>query len=317
MGKAVVALAAISMATAPMAPVAWADEGGTSFWLPGQFGSFAALPSAPGWSLPMMYYHASANQSANKTTQRGGRITAGLDAKVDMLFLLPTYVFEKPFLGGQASLGVGGALMSMDAGIDATLTGPRGGTLSGSESDSVTAGSDLYTQGIVKWNKGVHNYMAYTMLGTPIGAYKEERLINPGTNHWSLDGGGGYTYFDKKNEFSAVLGFTYNFENDDTDYQNGVDAHLDWGASRFISESTHVGLVGYFYQQVSGDSGSGARLGDYKSSVTAIGPQIGHFFAVDKAKWYVNLKGYYEFDAENRPEGWNLWVSLLIPLGSQ
>jgi hypothetical protein len=30
-----------------------------------------------------------------------------------------------------------------------------------------------------------------------------------------------------------------------------------------------VGLVGYFYQQITGDSGSGAMLGDLKSRVGA------------------------------------------------
>ena len=64
------------------------------------------------------------------------------------------------------------------------------------------------------------------------------RLANIGTSHWSVDGGGGYTYFNAKSgrEFSAVVGFTYNFENTDTDYQNGIDSHLDWGASQFLSE---------------------------------------------------------------------------------
>ena len=43
-------------------------------------------------------------------------------------------------------------------------------------------------------------------------------------------------------------------------------------------------------------------------------PQVGHFFPVGKEKGYVNLKGYWEFDAENRAEGWNLWLSLALPL---
>lgn len=303
------------MATASMS--VHADAGGVSFWLPGQFGSFAALPGEPGWSLPILYYHASADAGGDKQTQRGNRITAGIDADADMVLVLPTYVFETPVWGAQASLAVGGAIVSMDGSINATLTGPNGNSISGSESDSKIGGSDMYTLGSLKWNQGVHNYMTYFMTGTPVGAYKQDRLVNPGLNHWSVDLGGGYTYFDKKNEFSAVLGFTYNFENDDTDYKNGVDGHLDWAASHFISESTHVGVAGYFFQQVSGDSGSGARLGDYKSSVTGIGPQIGHFFAVDGKKWYVNVKGFYEFDAKNRPEGWNVWVSLAIPLGSK
>ena len=34
-------------------------------------------------------------------------------------------------------------------------------------------------------------------------------------------------------------------------------------------------------------------------------------FAVnDTTAGYVNLKGYYELGAKNRPEGWNLWLSL-------
>ena len=34
-----------------------ADEGGVSFWLLGQYGSLAAVPMEPGWSLPVIYYH--------------------------------------------------------------------------------------------------------------------------------------------------------------------------------------------------------------------------------------------------------------------
>ena len=75
-----------------------------------------------------------------------------------------------------------------------------------------------------------------------------------------------------------------------------------------------MGLVGYFYHQLTGDSGSGATLGDFKSRVSAIGPQIGYFFPVGSQKGYVNLKGYWEFDAQNRAEGWNLWVSLAWPM---
>ena len=124
------------------------------------------------------------------------------------------------------------------------------------------------------------------MAGVPVGSYKVGRLANLGTNHWSLDAGGGYTYLDPKkgHEFSAVLGFTHNWENDDTNYKNGTSGHLDWAASQFFSEQLHVGIVGYFYKQLSGDSGSGAVLGDFKSKVSGIGPQIGYFFPVGGAE---------------------------------
>jgi hypothetical protein len=295
-----------------------ADEGGVSFWLPGQMGSFAAVQADPGWSLATVYYHSSTSAGAEKAFPRGGRINAGLDVTADLVFLIPSYAFAEPVLGAQAALSLAGAYGKVNVDVNATLTGPGGSALSGGQSDSLTSAADLYPMGSLKWNRGVHNYLAYTMLGVPVGSYEAGRLANLGTNHWSADVGGGYTYLNEKTgrEFSAVLGFTYNFENSDTQYKNGIDGHLDWAASQFLSEQTHVGLVGYFYQQLSGDSGAGATLGDFKSRVYAVGPQAGYFFPVGAQKWYVNLKGYYEFDAQNRPEGWNVWLTLAIPLGA-
>ena len=297
---------------------ALADESGTSFWLPGSMGSFSALPGDPGWSLPLIYYHTSVDAGASRSFAIGGGVSAGLKARADLFLFAPTYVFSSPVAGAQASVGVTGLVGRMKVDVNATLTGPGGGTLSGSRSDTLESVGDLFPTASLKWNRGVHNFMLYTMAGVPVGAYDKNRLANLGTNHWSLDGGGGYTYLDQKSgrEISAVLGFTENFKNHDTDYKNGTSGHLDWAASQFFSEQLHVGLVGYFYRQLSGDSGAGATLGDFKSQVSAIGPQAGYFFKVGEQKWYANLKGYYEFDARNRPEGWNVWLTLAIPLGS-
>ncbi|WP_395607189.1 transporter [Pseudomonas sp. B22129] len=298
--------------------LAHADDGGISFWLPGQFGALAAAPVTPGWSLPLIYYHVNASDNKNAVVPRGGRTVVGLDAKADLLFASPTYTFETPVLGGaQAAISAIGAVARSEASVDATLTGPRGRSFSGGTNDSLKGGSDLYLLGTLKWNHGVHNFMAYSMGNIPIGAYDPNRLVNIGLGHAALDAGGGYTYFDKTNEFSAVAGMTYNWKNNDTDYKNGVDAHIDLSASHFLTSQTLVGLVGYYFQQVTGDSGSGAVLGDFKSRVAGIGPQAGHFFKVGDELWYANVKGYYEFDAKNRPEGWNLWVSLVIPLNGK
>jgi hypothetical protein len=296
--------------------VASADEGGVSFWAPGQFGSLAAVPGEPGWSIPLVYYHVSADAGASKNFIVGGNLTAGIDAKADLLFFFPTYTFREAVWGAQAAFGLGWAVGHMRGTADVAITGPSGNTVTASRTDTVSGGSDIYGLGTLKWHDGNHNYMAYTMFGAPTGAYQLGRLANISTNHWSLDAGGGYTYFDPKkgHEFSAVGGFTYNWENPDTDYQNGVDSHIDWAASQFLNEQVHVGVVGYFFYQLSGDHGSGAKLGSFKSRVNGIGPQVGYFFPVGKEKGYVNLKGYWEFGAENRAEGWNLWLSLALPL---
>jgi len=307
---------ATSVALSLIAGPALADEGGVSFWAPGQFGSFSAVPGEPGWAVPLVYYHVSEDAGASKSFIVGGNLTAGIDAKGDLLFFFPTYTFTQPVLGAQGAFGVGWAIGHLRGAAEITVTGTQGNTLSERRTDTVSGGSDIYGLGTLKWHDDNNNYLAYTMFGAPTGAYELGRLANLSTNHWAIDAGGGYTYLDatKGHEFSIVGGFTYHFENPDTDYKNGIDSHIDWAASQFLNEQTHVGVVGYFYQQLSGDSGSGATLGSFKSRIAGIGPQIGYFFPVGKEKGYVNLRGYWEFGAQNRAEGWNLWLSLALPL---
>jgi hypothetical protein len=71
-----------------------------------------------------------------------------------------------------------------------------------------------------------------------------------------------------------------------------------------------VGAVGYYFDPLTADGGAGGTLGDFKSRGAGIGPQIGYLFPAGEMQGYVNVKGYYEFAAENRPEGWNLWLTL-------
>jgi hypothetical protein len=74
-----------------------------------------------------------------------------------------------------------------------------------------------------------------------------------------------------------------------------------------------IGAVGYFYDQLTGDSGAGATLGSFLSRVAGVGPQFGYLFPIgDKLQGYLNLKGYWEFDVQNRASGWNTWLTFSI-----
>ena len=53
---------------------------------------------------------------------------------------------------------------------------------------------------------------------------------------------------------------------------------------------------------MTGDSGAGATLGDFKGRVFGIGPQIGFMFeAWEGYSGYLNVRGYRDFGAVNRP----------------
>ena len=237
------------------------------------------MPSDPGWSFESSYYHASADASRGISFERGGAIQAGMKSPSDLFMFTPTYAFEKPIFGAQAAFGATILYGKNATSVSATLTGPGGNSLSGSRSDEVVGFGDLYPTASLKWNKDANNFMVYATTGIPVGAYQLNRLSALGLGHWAVDGGIGYTYLNEKAgiEGSVVFGLTYNFINPYTQYQSGTDAHLDWALSPILTDKFHIGAVGYVYNQVTGDSGAGARLGDFKSRVAGIGPQIGFF----------------------------------------
>jgi len=317
------------VAASLMPKASLADEGGVSFWLPGTYGSLAAVPAAaPGWAIGMILYNTSVHAGADVAAAREitiGRfnptlnvnLSANLNADVPLVLINPSYVFASPVFGGQLSVGMGGLVGYSRTSLSGTVTAtipPFSFVRSDSITDAVTGAGDLYPQASLKWHQGVNNFMVYGTGDIPVGTYNSTSLANLGIGHGAADGGVGYTYLDTTtgHEFSAVAGFTYNFTNPSTNYKNGVDFHLDWGVSQFLSKQVLIGLVGYFYDQVTGDSGSGDRVGPFESRVIGVGPQIGYLFPIGDMQGYVNLKAYGEFDAHDRPSGVNVWLTFAI-----
>jgi hypothetical protein len=323
------ALALGTVIVAGMMPgSARADEGGVSFWLPGIYGSLAAAPATPGWSSYNFFYNTNVRAGADVATAREitiGRfnptlnlsLNATLNANVEVLWFDPTYVFASPVLGGQLSVGMGAWLGGASTSLSGTVTAsipPFSFVRSDSIADSVTGVGDLYPQASLRWHQGVNNFMIYGTGDIPVGAYNSTSLANLGIGHGAADAGAGYTYLDQAagHEFSAVAGFTYNLTNTHTNYQNGIDFHLDWGASQFLSKQLLVGAVGYVYDQVSGDSGSGDRVGPFESRVIGVGPQVGYIIPMGDMQGYLNVRGYGEFDAHDRASGFNVWLTFAI-----
>jgi hypothetical protein len=292
-----------------------ADEGGTSFWLPGQYASLAAVPPSPGWSVSTDAYFYSGKASVSEIFSTGETLFVRPESREALLLLTPAYAPKTKLFGGQSSFSLSGGYGGNQ--VQADLSVSRLGTEL-DRSDTVWGFTDLSPSANVAWSQGVHNGMVYLTGNIPVGSYNSQRLANIGLGFWAIDAGGGYTYYNPRIgwEFSGVVGFTYNFENSSTDYQNGIDSHLDWSVSKFLSAAWEVGIAGYVYYQLTGDSGSGDTVGPFKSRVAAVGPQIGYTFKVSGQQWGANLRGYYEFWAENRYEGYAVFATLNIPLSS-
>src|SRR5580704_4773670 len=155
--------------TALMTPQgARADENGVSFWVPGFFGSLAATPQQPGWSLAVINYYTNVSASGNAALSReisigqfnptlNASINANVSAHADIGFFAPTYVFATPFLGGQASATLLMAYGQNSTGLNGTLSGAIGPipfTRTVSLDQTTTGVADLVPQFAVRWNAG-------------------------------------------------------------------------------------------------------------------------------------------------------------------
>ena len=295
---------------------AWADEAGVSFWACGQYASFAAQPYDPGFNLSLTYYSYAGSGSATTGIFNGRQLLVGVHSTFNSIWLTPAYTPAGKVFGGTLTFTLTG-LFGYNRQSGTVQLQPSG--FYAARGESLTSGGDLYPQVLIAWSKGNHSWMTYLTGDVPCGSYNPDRYAEIGLGHWAADLGGAYTYSSEESglEFSATLGFTYNWMNRDTQYQSGIDAHLDLGASKTLSGGTTVGLVGYVYHQLTADSGPGAVWGPFYSSAAAIGAQVGRAFTVGGTPVDVNLRGYYDLRADHRVQSYTVYLVASIPLGGK
>ena len=153
-------------------------------------------------------------------------------------------------------------------------------------------------------------------MNVPIGPWETESISNISFHRWALDLSSSVTYLDAKrgHEVSVTTGFTFNGENPDTDYKTGTEFHVEWALMQHVSKTFAVGLAGYHYEQITGDSGPGARLGSFEGRVTALGPDVTYTFMCGKTPILTELKYFREFDVENRLTGDAGFLNVTVPL---
>ena len=86
-GSRVVYYAAAAAALLLCPEVSYADQGGGSFWFPGQFASLAAVQQTPGWALAVIYYRSSVAAAGNVAAAREiltGRIPATVNVDLNL-----------------------------------------------------------------------------------------------------------------------------------------------------------------------------------------------------------------------------------------
>jgi hypothetical protein len=184
------------------------------------------------------------------------------------------------------------------------------------EGDRTGVGDLVIAPIILGWHVGNFHIIALNNVYIPVGDYDSSRILNTGLNRWAVEPMVLATWLHPKigTEFSMALGYTVNLRNYATKYQTGNELHLEWFAGQHFTKWLGVGLAGYFYQQVTGDTGAGARLGAFQGQALAIGPCVTLNGTIAKRPIGLNLRYYDEVSTTNRLNGQSFFATLTFGL---
>lgn len=245
----------------------------------------------------------------------GGLVVANVDATA--ILELPTFSYFTPAFGGLFGITYTQPMGWQE--VSGSITGPNQNTLNITQDDFLFG--DPFVNAFLGWTEGNWHWNMAVGVNVPLGQWEESspgnpNLVNLGFNRWAVDVTGSATYLDMTTglEASAALGFTFNGDNLDIDYQTGTEMHIEWSLTQITQSGFSFGIAGYHYQQLTGDSGSDAKLGAFKGRVTAIGPAMGLTVPMADRALTAKFRGYYEFNVENRLEGFAAMGTLAVPL---
>ncbi len=287
--------------------VAWsaqparAAEGGFSFYLPGTAGDIALAQSRePGWQVANTVFMQSGDAGAAVLQ---GKLNLGLDLTLVLDFISASYTFERKLLG--ATYTVGAAIPFGYAELEATITTGGGGSFV-AQQDSFALADIALVPLELSWTIEDLSLQLGTAIYAPAGEYDVDDVVNLGLNHWGFDFAFAATYFNQATgtEISAAPGFLLNTTNNETDYRTGTEFHLDFTVNQFLAETFAIGVRGYYYNQLTGDRGSGAILGGFEGESVALGPGFIWFpkFAGGRlavlGKWMHDLTARKRFESD-------------------
>jgi hypothetical protein len=285
-----------------------AAEGGYSNYIPGTYGDFAvALAPETKFTFrdDVYYYEADGGRSV-----RAGSVD--VEADLEFLMNLTTFLYQPgvELFGAKYAFGALVPIVHADIKAKAEAAGVQASV----RDDTLGLGDVTLIPWVLFWDwKNVHLSFAEYIV-TPTSRYDEDDLANPGLNYWSFDTNIAVTYLNPETgrELSANIGYIYNTENPDTDYQTGQELHIDYMFNQYLSEKFAIGLQGFYLKQVTGDSGDGALLGSFKGEAAGIGPAVLWNTKIGGSDVSFIAKWLHEYHAERRIEGNHFMLSFAL-----
>ncbi len=305
-GKARYLVAVVSIFAMILVP-----SGASAYNQPGMnlgFTSFADAGAPPkGYVGPaiilsevVQYWDASTFTDANGN-DLPGRNRVSLLVNTHQFYFLPK--LNEPLTGAQL-------------GLDVIVPVVAGSVSTPFNSDSNTGGlGDFIFSPVFQWNDstlfGMPYYQRFEVhITAPTGDFDERFIFNPGDNLWSFAPYYAQTlwflpYLDL--EISLRHQWRYCTENPDTHLQPGQIYYVNYAASYGLPYGFRVGINGYALQQITDNKLKGRDIENSKERVIGLGPGM----VYNKGPVTFMVNSFWEFAAENRPEGFRLSTRLI------
>lgn len=296
-----------------------AAENGVGLYLLGSRGPMAGYLPPPGFYIQNDIYYYDGKTGGSRRFPAGGKVLARVEGLSAADFLTSSWVLPDQILGGNFSIGAilpyGRAHVRADINVDPV--GPL--VFRGSAKDRAWIFADPVGSAVLGWHSGNFHWNVMGLLNFPVGHYREDQIANLAFHRWAGDLSAALTWMDPKIgiDLSGTAGVTFNGKNQFTDYTTGTEFHVEWAASKQITKEFSAGILGYHYQQISADTGTGATLGPYKGRVTALGGTVAYNFEAGKTPISTRLKVFREFSAKNRLTGTVGIFTVAFPIGGK
>jgi hypothetical protein len=304
-----------------LATVSRAEQGGSAHYSPGQTASFIdAFPGEPGKLVVLDYFtYYDASAPANLQLPLGGFLTADINATVYADTIVALYQTPWEVLGGGFAFGVAVPYVWLEVKGQAQRIGLDGtpGPVFTARDTANGIGDMTIIPFMLGWTNLVKDLKLDARLSifAPTGDYEVGALANVGKNYWTFEPGLMVSWLSSKigTEVSLYTGVDFNTENQDMDYTSGTSLHLDLTVAQhlpLLGGFLGVGANGFYYQQLTGDSGSDALLGSFKGMTCGVGPVLSYVRQMGKTQLLAELKWLPELDVNKRMKGDYVWFKL-------
>jgi len=297
-------------------PTLLAEEGGSGHYMPGAAASF--IDAFPGrTSLAVVPTYTYYQGDASRRIPIIGGTALRLEATVNAVSVPVIYQTPLELLGGHYAAGI--VLPYAWVETTGSLTFANTNLPAGFRRDTANGLGDIaLLPFMLGWTNGDLKYDLRLVTYAPTGEYDKDDLANAGKNYWTFEPVVSLSYISSKIglEVSAFAGVDFNTKNDDTDYQTGTQFHADLTVAQHLPLGKK-GLIGlganaFYYQQISGDSGSGAVLGDFEGRTVGVGPVLSYVTKAGNTDVIAEVKWLPELDTKRRLEGDYVWFKVAL-----